>query len=60
MASAKEYIRGRVALVISDFDGCCSLIRLAQCGACDLSREISFACRVVLLSANTLPPSFES
>ena len=59
-ASAEEYIRGRVALAILGFDGCYSLTHLAQCGACGLSREIVFACWVVLLSANALPPLFES
>ena len=59
-ASSKEYISGMVALVISGFDGCCSLTRLVQCGTCGPSREIAFACWVVLLSANALPPSFES
>ena len=59
-ASAKEYISGRVSLVISGLDGCCNPTRLAQCGACSLLHDILFACRVVLLSANALPPSFES
>jgi hypothetical protein len=59
-ASAKEYISRRVSLVISGFDDCCSPTRLAQCGACTLLHGIVFACRVVLLSANALPPSFES
>ena len=59
-ASAKEYISGRVALVILRFDGCCNLTRLAQCGACGPLYEIAFSCRVVLLSANTLTPLFES
>ena len=59
-ASAKGYISGRAALVISGFGGCCNLTRSAQCGACGLSHEIAFACWVVLLSANALPPAFES
>ena len=59
-ASAREYISGRVALVISGFNGCCSLTHSAQCGACGPSHEIDFACRVGLLSANALPSLFES
>lgn len=59
-AAVREYIGGRVSLVISGFGGCCSLTRSAQCGACGLSHEIAFACRVVLLGANALPPSFKS
>ena len=59
-ASAKKYISGRLALVILGFNGCCSLTRLVQCGACGPSHEIVFACRFVLLSTNALPPSFES
>ena len=46
--------------MILGFNGCCSLTRSAQCGACGPSHEIAFACRVVLLSVNALPPLFES
>ena len=59
-ASAEEYIRGKVALVILGSDGYCSLTCSTQCGACGLSHEIAFVCWVFLLGANALPPSLES
>ena len=39
--------------------GCCNLTAVVQYGACGVSREVAFACRAVLLSANVLPPSFK-
>ena len=59
-AAVMEYIRRRVILVIMGSGGCCNCTAVAQCGACIVSREVTFACRVVLLSANKLPLSFES
>ena len=59
-ADAMDYIRGRVALVITGSGGCCNLTDVAQCGACGVYREVAFAFRVILLSDNVLPPLFRS
>ena len=53
-------ILGVVALVITGSGGGCNLTAVAQCGACSVSCGVVFACQVVLLSTNELPPSFKS
>ena len=49
-AAVVEYIRGRMILVIMGSGGCCNLTAVAQCGACSISRDVAFVCRVVLLT----------
>ena len=39
---------------------CYNLTAVAQCGACGVSHDVTFAWRVILLSTNTLLTSFKS